>query len=99
MQPKFLIILSVCFLAISAILFQFFVTEPDMNDPLIMTLTKQLEDEGYKIIDVSTTMLGRYHIEAQSTEFEREIVFAPGAGTFLRDDISPLDKDNLASEN
>jgi hypothetical protein len=38
--------------------------------------------------------LGRLKVEAHSDKFEREIVLAPGAGTFLRDDISPLEEDD-----
>jgi len=99
MQPKTIIIFSTCIVALSLFLIMVSVKEPDINDPLIQTITKQLKADGYEVSNISRTLLGRYHIDARSDKFEREIVVAPGAGTFLRDDISPLDQDNLAGKN
>lgn len=90
MQPKTVIILSVALIALGAFLFEFLIEEPDINGPVLKAVIERLEGEGYKVLDVESTWLGRYRIEAHSDEFEREIVFAPGAGTYLRDDVSPL---------
>ena len=89
MQPKYLIIVLVVFVTLGAFLFEVFIEEPDFNDPVLKQLIEQLEKEGYEVLYVKSTILGRYKIEAHSDEFEREIVVAPGAGTFLRDEISP----------
>jgi len=90
MQPKNLIILIVALIGLGAFLFEVFIDEPDFNDPVLKQLIEQLKEEGYEVLAVESTILGRYKIEAHSDEFEREIVVAPGAGTFLRDEISPL---------
>ena len=94
MQPKYLIVLSVALIVLGAFVFEAFIEEPDYNEPVLKALIEQLEDEGYEIIDVESTFLGRYKLEAHSNEYEREIVIAPGAGTFLRDEISPLNEDS-----
>jgi len=90
MQPKTLIIIIVALFALCAFLFEAFVEEPDLSDPVLKQLIEQLEEEGYEVNYVGSTVLGRYRLEAHSDEFEREIVVAPGAGTFLRDEISPM---------
>jgi len=99
MQPKYLIITVGALIILGAILFEVFIDEPDYNDPVLKQLIEQLEEEGYEVLYVKSTFLGRYKIEAHSDGFEREIVVAPGAGTFLRDEISPLTEgDNDADE-
>ncbi len=45
----------------------------------------QLRAQGYTSVEVSTTMLGRVRIEAESPEFHREIVLNPRTGEILRD--------------
>lgn len=94
MQPKYLIVIFVAFIALGALLFGVFTEEPDYNDPVLKALIEQLESEGYEIQSVETTLLGRYKLEAHTNEFEREIVVAPGAGTFLRDEISSIVEDS-----
>ena len=90
MQPKTILILFAALLAIGAFMFQVLTEEPDYNDPALKQLFEQLESEGYEVLSVESTLLGRYRLEAHSDSMEREIVIAPGAGTFLRDDTSPL---------
>ncbi len=94
MKPISIIILTVAFIAFGVFLFEFFIEEPSMADPVLQKLEAQLAAEGYEVLSVESTLLGRYKIEAHSDIYEREIVIAPGAGTFLRDDISPLELDD-----
>ncbi len=99
MKPKSIIIFSLCFFVFSIFVFLFFVKDPDMNDPLIVTLTRQLESEGFELVTVGSSLLGRYRIEARSDKFEREMVVAPGTGTILRDELSPLTRDELDGDD
>jgi len=99
MKAKYLAILSVLLIGLGAFLFEVFIEEPDMDDPVLKSLIEQLEVEGYEVLYVESTMLGRYKIEAHSDMFEREIVVAPGAGTYLRDDISPLEEGDSDNDN
>lgn len=94
MRLKLTIIAVLLAIALGVFFFEDGITEPDMSDPVIKKLAAQLAEEGYEIIDVESTWLGRLKVEAHSPMFEREIVLAPGAGTFLRDDISPLEEDD-----
>ncbi len=94
MRLKITIVIGLLAIALGVFLFEDSITEPDMNDPVIRKLEAQLAEEGYEIINVESTWLGRLKVEAHSPMFEREIVLAPGAGTFLRDDISPLEEDD-----
>lgn len=48
-------------------------------------LVAQLRNSGYEIIEVSTTLLGRFRIIAQGPEGWREIVINPRTGEVLRD--------------
>ena len=89
MNAKNITLLVVVLFALGAFLFEFSISQPNPNDPVLKQLFDQLEQEGYQVISVESTVLGRYKIEAHSERFEREIVVAPGAGTVLRDDISP----------
>ncbi len=98
MRIKTTIILILLAIALSVFFFAESKTEPDMNDPVIKKLAAELAEEGYEIIEVESTWLGRIKVEAHSPIYEREIVLAPGAGTFLRDDISRL-KDDDADDN
>ncbi len=93
MQPKYLVAFSIALFALGAFVFEAFIEEPDFNEPVLKALIEQLEDEGYEVLSVESTLLGRYKLEAHSNEYEREIVIAPGAGTFLRDEISLLNED------
>lgn len=90
-----LIFLSLSLVSVGVFLFEDGIAEPDMNDPVLQNLAKQLSTEGYKIVSVESTWLGRFKVEAHSRIYEREIILAPGAGTLLRDDLSPLEKNNV----
>lgn len=95
MRRNFLIIITLLIIAIGVFIFEDSIPEPDMNDPVIIQLIEQLAEEGYEVLEIESTWLGRLKVEAHSDSFEREIVLAPGAGTFLRDDISPLEEDDF----
>ncbi len=92
MQPKTVIIFSIALIVLSVFMFEFLIEEPDLDDPVLKAVIERLEEEGYEVLDVESTWLGRFRLEAHSDKFEREIVFAPGAGTYLRDDVSPLNE-------
>ena len=94
MKPLSIVIITAILIAFGVFLFEFFIEEPNMDDPVLQQLVEQLAAEGYEVLDVESTLLGRYKIEAHSELYEREIVVAPGAGTFLRDDISLLEEDD-----
>ncbi len=94
MRLKIFIAVSALLIVLGVFLFEDSIMEPDMNDPVLQALTAQLATQGYEVISVESTWLGRFKIEAHSDSMEREIVVAPGAGTFLRDDISPLEEDD-----
>jgi len=94
MRVKIALILLFLATALGVFIFEDSITDPDMDDPVIQKLAAQLAEEGYEIIGVKSTWLGRIKVEAHSSVNEREIVLAPGAGTFLRDDISLLEGDD-----
>ncbi|MEL6573415.1 MAG: hypothetical protein AAFQ64_17275 [Pseudomonadota bacterium] len=56
----------------------------------------QLRTQGYDVITMSRTLLGRLRVLAQSEEFERELVINPTTGEILRD-ITRLRADDAAS--
>ena len=95
MRLKILIIALALIISLGIFLFEDGITEPDMDDPIIQQLVEQLAEEGYRVISVKSTWLGRFKVEAHSETHEREIVLAPGAGTFLRDNISLLEEDDI----
>jgi len=94
MRLEISIVIGLLAIALGVFFFEDGISEPDMNDPVIKKLAAQLAEEGYEIINVESTWLGRLKVEAHSPMFERELVLAPGAGTFLRDDISPIGDDD-----
>lgn len=95
MRLKILIIAALLITALGVFLFEDGIMEPDMEGPIIQQLIERLADEGYEVISVHSTWLGRFKVEAHSETHEREIVLAPGAGTYLRDDISLLEEDDI----
>ena len=95
MRFKIIIIAIVILIGTGVFFFEDGISKPDMNDPVIQNLVEQLESEGYQVLTVTATWLGRIKVEAHSETNEREIVVAPGAGTILRDDISPLEEDDI----
>lgn len=58
---------------------------PVMADPLQDQVTATLEAQGYEVVSVGHTWLGRIRILAQSDEVRREIVLNPTTGEVLRD--------------
>jgi hypothetical protein len=91
MKQKYVIlIVALVLIGLGSVIFDSFFETPDKQDPALSGLIEQLHKDGFKVISIDTTVLGRYRIEAHSDGFEREIVLAPGTGTFLRDDITPL---------
>jgi len=57
-------------------------------DPVVLTIAADLEAQGFEIMDVRITLLGRYKIEAVSATSSREIV-ATRAGDVLADVTEP----------
>jgi hypothetical protein len=53
-------------------------------------LVAQLADQGFRIVEVTRTLLGRTRIVAVSDRGRREIVFNPRTGEILRDLWMPL---------
>lgn len=56
------------------------------NDPVVLRIAEQLATQGFEITEVSITLLGRYKIEANAPGYNREIVYAPGTNTVLKDE-------------
>lgn len=48
-------------------------------------VVQQLSDQGFEIVQMKRTLLGRVRIEAQGDGLERELVFNPNTGEILRD--------------
>ncbi|MCF6273791.1 MAG: hypothetical protein L3J37_11500 [Rhodobacteraceae bacterium] len=55
------------------------------NDPVVLRVAEQLSAQGFEIVSVKVTLLGRYKIEAVAAGYEREIVLSANGGTILRD--------------
>lgn len=98
MRLKVITIFIVLIVALGVFLFEDSISEPDMDNPAIKQLVEQLANEGYSVLAIESTWLGRIKVEAHSDMYEREIVLAPGAGTVLRDDISLLEDDDNDDE-
>ena len=69
------------------------------DDPIILKIADQLAEQGFEIIEVKITLLGRYRIEAIAPGYIREIVLAPGAGTILRDHWRETENGDSAEMN
>ena len=48
-------------------------------------IAAELQAQGYEILEINRTWLGRLRILAENDEIRREIVFNPGTGEILRD--------------
>jgi len=57
-----------------------------MNTTAVQNVARQLAMQGYVIVDVEWTLLGRLKIEAVADGFEREIVVNRFSGEVLRDE-------------
>lgn len=66
---------------------------------LTASIEKQLRQQGYSTIVVSTTWLGRTQIEATSPSQKREIVLNPRTGEILRDYWHPVSGATGATED
>ncbi len=55
------------------------------NDPIVAQISDQLAQQGYVIISIEKTLLGRYQIEAVANGQRREIVVST-TGTVFRDE-------------
>jgi hypothetical protein len=58
---------------------------PAWAGPIEEQVTATLETQGYDIVSVGRTWLGRLRIVAESDELRREIVLNPTTGEVLRD--------------
>jgi len=58
-------------------------------------VVQQLSDQGFEIVQMKRTLLGRVRIEAQGGGLARELVFNPNTGEILRDywEASESDED------
>jgi len=64
------------------------------DDVLVQTVTAQLEAQGFIVVDVERTLLGRYKIEALSADgAQREMVISANSGEVLRDQIDQVSVD------
>ena len=61
------------------------VSQADVAD----TAVRYLKSQGYEVIRVQRTMLGRVRIEALKEGMLRELVFDRGSGELLRDRVEP----------
>ena len=69
---------------------------PVLADPVNADLTRQrLAAEGYRIIDMERSLLGRWVIIMERSAERRELVLDAHTGVALRDrvDVRPLDDD------
>ena len=57
-------------------------------------IVRQLQDQGFRIIEIAPTWLGRVRIVSSRDNLERELVFVPSTGEILRDYWVETDKDD-----
>ncbi len=77
-----------------------------VNNPAVKQIAEQLVRQGYVIVEIERTWLGRLKIDAIANGFEREILISSVSGMVLHDDwaASPgqtiagldMDKDGIA---
>jgi hypothetical protein len=67
--------------AIAAIL----LAAPAMAQSVTDQMVAALQDQGYDILEMHDTWLGRVRVIAETETIRREIVFNPGTGEILRD--------------
>ena len=63
---------------------------PAFGQAALAGVVGQLEAQGYEIVEVRRTLLGRIRVEAVSSRNRREVVFDRGTGEVLRDLVRPL---------
>lgn len=62
-----------------------------VDDAFVQTVTSQLEAQGFVVVDVERTLLGRYKIEALSADgVQRELVISANTGEVLRDQVDQV---------
>lgn len=59
---------------------------------LVDAFVDQISGEGYSVVSVGRTWLGRVRIESEDETSRRETVFNPLTGELLQDAIVPLDR-------
>ncbi|NNU79424.1 hypothetical protein HMH01_03140 [Halovulum dunhuangense] len=57
---------------------------------MLPQVISQLDEQGFEVIRVQRTWLGRVRVVSRSGEYEREIVYVPSTGEVLRDYWRPL---------
>lgn len=55
------------------------------GDPVARSVVAQLERQGFTVLEVRETLLGRLRIVAQRSDLSRELVIDPRNGAILRD--------------
>ena len=58
---------------------------PVRADLVTDQMVAALQEQGYEILEMHRTWLGRVRVIAESANIRREIVFNPGTGEILRD--------------
>ena len=61
-------------------------------------LIKQMETNGYVLVDRSKSWLGRVVLDFENQTAEREIIFSPVNGEILRDYSEPLHRNEEENE-
>ena len=59
----------------------------------------QLQEQGFTVIEVRRTFLGRHRFTAESAYFYRELVINPQTGEILRDYVRDIDGDKNHDRN
>ncbi len=67
-------------------------TKSQLTEPIV----SRLQEEGYVVVQIKRTWLGRILIISQNGEFLREVVINPHTGEILRDKLFALDGSNGA---
>ena len=67
-------------------------TTSQLTEPIV----SRLQEEGYVVVQIKRTWLGRILIISQNGEFLREVVINPHTGEILRDKLFALDGSNGA---
>jgi hypothetical protein len=67
------------------------IATPIFANDYVSTIVRQLEEQGFRSITQSRTLLGRVRINAIRDDGTREIIVNPSNGEILRDLWSPID--------
>lgn len=66
------------------------------DDRVTRSILRQLERQGFEVVEIRQTLLGRVRIVARREDVLRELVFDPRNGAILRDYLSGGDGDGPA---